>query len=157
MPTQLFVSDAKPLKRLLPVDEFLPIMFDRHLNSTWKNTFEVRNLEAWSAAPLLLFPTYYTGEEGYISDTEDSILINPSEGVKDTFDLTQRRITKSFVLISDSNGTIVEKKGNKEIYNENTSTDNDVLVEEDDIVNLDPNEILNTVAESLVDAVKTEL
>ncbi len=83
---QTFVLDAKPLKRLLPVDEFLPIMFDRHLNSTWKNTFEVRNLEAWSAAPLLLFPTYYTGEEGYISDTEDSILINPNEGVKDTFD-----------------------------------------------------------------------
>jgi len=125
--------DAKPLKRLLPVDEFLPIMFDRHLNSTWKNTFEIRNLEAWSAAPLLLFPTYYTGEEGYISDTEDSILINPNE---------------------DLNGTTVEKKGNKEAFNENAIVDN----EEDEIVNLDPNEILiNTVAESLADAVKTEL
>lgn len=61
-------------------------MFDRHLNSTWKNAFKLRNLEAWSAAPLILFPTYYTGEDGYISDTEDSILINHNEGVNDTFD-----------------------------------------------------------------------
>lgn len=60
------------------------------------------------------------------------------------------------VLISDSNGTTVEKKGNKEVYNE--SSDIESSVEEDEIVNLDPNEILiNAVAESLADAVKTEL
>ncbi|XP_037031591.1 glycosyltransferase 25 family member isoform X1 [Bradysia coprophila] len=129
--------DAKPLKRLLPVDEFLPIMFDRHQNATWKKAFEVRNLEAWSTAPLLLFPTYYTGEEGYISDTEDSVLINP---------------------IEDSNGTTVEKKGDKEFFNENVVDDKGSSVEEDEIVNLDPNDILlNTVKESLAEAVKTEL
>lgn len=72
--------------------------------------------------------------------------------------VSHRRIAKVFVLISDSNGTTVEKKGNKEIYSENTGLDNDALIEEDDIVNLDPTEMLmNTVAESLVDAVKTEL
>lgn len=30
---------------------------------------------ALSAAPLLLYPTHYTGEQGYISDTEDSGVI----------------------------------------------------------------------------------
>lgn len=129
-------------------------MFDRHLNSTWKKAFEVRNLEAWSAAPLILFPTYYTGEAGYISDTEDSILIDPNEGVADTFD-SDDELAKVFVLISDSNGKTVEKKGNKEIFNESTSDDSSL---EDEIVNIDPNEILmNTVADALADAVKSEL
>lgn len=63
---------AEPLKRLLPVDEFLPIMFDEHPNDTWKLKYETRNLNAWSSNPLLLYPTHYTGEDGYISDTEDS-------------------------------------------------------------------------------------
>jgi collagen beta-1,O-galactosyltransferase len=63
---------AEPLTRLLPVDEFLPIMFDQHPNDTWKMNYGNRNLVAWSVNPLLLFPTHYTGEEGYISDTEDS-------------------------------------------------------------------------------------
>lgn len=63
---------AEPLKRLLPVDEFLPIMFNEHPNDTWKHVYETRNLNAWSVNPLLLYPTHYTGDEGYISDTEDS-------------------------------------------------------------------------------------
>ncbi|XP_034471649.1 glycosyltransferase 25 family member [Drosophila innubila] len=63
---------AKPLENLIPVDEFLPIMFDRHPQKDWSSVFETRNLIAFSAAPLLLYPTHYTGESGYISDTEDS-------------------------------------------------------------------------------------
>lgn len=63
---------AEPLKRLLPVDEFLPIMFNEHPNDSWKLKYETRNLNAWSTQPLLLYPTHYTGEQGYISDTEDS-------------------------------------------------------------------------------------
>lgn len=65
---------------MLPVDEFLPIMFNQHENLTWKSEFELRNVVAWSASPLIVFPTHYTGDDGYISDTEDSILINPDEG-----------------------------------------------------------------------------
>ncbi|XP_059055397.1 glycosyltransferase 25 family member [Achroia grisella] len=67
--------DARPLTKVLPVDEFLPIMFDQHPNDTWKAHFPNRNLIALSAAPLLAFPIHYTGEEGYISDTEDSNII----------------------------------------------------------------------------------
>lgn len=67
-------------------------------------------------------------------------------------------MAKTFVFISDSNGTTpVDKKGNKEILNENAASNQESSIE-DEIVNLDPNDILiNTVAESLADAVKTEL
>lgn len=51
-------------------------MFDRHINESWKAAFPNRNLIAWSASPLLLFPTTYTGEDGYFSDTEESDLIS---------------------------------------------------------------------------------
>lgn len=47
-------------------------MFNRHPNEAWKNEFQQRNLIAFSSAPLLLYPTHYTGDDGYISDTEDS-------------------------------------------------------------------------------------
>ncbi|CAG4943098.1 unnamed protein product [Colias eurytheme] len=67
--------DAEPLAKLLPVDEYLPIMFDEHPTHEWSKHFPVRNLKALSAAPLLVHPTHYTGEEGYISDTEDSIVV----------------------------------------------------------------------------------
>ncbi|XP_054709347.1 glycosyltransferase 25 family member-like [Uloborus diversus] len=63
---------ANPLPKLVPVDEFLPIMFDRHPEETWKGYFPKRNLQAFSAHPLLVYPTHYTGEENYVSDTEDS-------------------------------------------------------------------------------------
>ncbi|XP_068617577.1 glycosyltransferase 25 family member [Battus philenor] len=68
--------DASPLDKLLPVDEFLPIMFDQHTNDTWKSYFPNRNLKAFSAAPLLVHPTHYTGQDGYISDTEDSTVVD---------------------------------------------------------------------------------
>lgn len=70
---------AEPLSKVLPVDEFLPIMFDQHPNETWKSYFTNRNILAYSAAPLLIHPTHYTGQDGYISDTEDSFIIEEEE------------------------------------------------------------------------------
>nr|CAH7758151.1 unnamed protein product [Callosobruchus chinensis] len=67
--------NADPLSRLVPVDEYLPILFDKHPQEDWKKHYPQRNLIALSAAPLLLYPTHYTGEKGYISDTEDSVVI----------------------------------------------------------------------------------
>ncbi|KAK9679700.1 hypothetical protein QE152_g39796 [Popillia japonica] len=61
--------------QLVPVDEYLPILFDKHPQDEWKSQYPVRNLKAYSAAPLLLYPTHYTGEKGYISDTEDSNIV----------------------------------------------------------------------------------
>lgn len=72
----IFFLAANPLQNLIPVDEYIPIMFGQHFNQTWKKAFDSNEkLTAWSAAPLILFPTRYTGEEGYISDTEESDLI----------------------------------------------------------------------------------
>ena len=75
----------EPLTKMVPVDEYLPIMYDRHPNQTWKESFANRNLRAFSVYPLLVHPTHYTGEDGYISDTEDTSTIDAaksrSEGI----------------------------------------------------------------------------
>lgn len=65
----------RPLEKMVAVDEFLPIMFDRHPNKRWLAYFEPRNLLAISAEPLLVEPLRYTGEPFYVSDTEDSEII----------------------------------------------------------------------------------
>ncbi|OQR67274.1 glycosyltransferase 25 family member-like [Tropilaelaps mercedesae] len=67
--------DGEPLSKMVPVDEYIPIMFDRHPQSGWKNAFQPRTLRAASAHPLLVYPTHYTGEENYFSDTEESPLV----------------------------------------------------------------------------------
>ncbi|KDR07691.1 hypothetical protein L798_02745, partial [Zootermopsis nevadensis] len=66
---------ARPLENLVPVDEYLPILFDKHPQDTWKGYYPQRDLVALSASPLLLYPTHYTGEKGYVSDTEDSTVM----------------------------------------------------------------------------------
>ncbi|MGH0154816.1 UNVERIFIED_CONTAM: hypothetical protein FKN15_027677 [Acipenser sinensis] len=47
--------------------------------------FDPRELLAFSAEPLLLFPTHYTGDAGYVSDTETSTIWN-NEGVETDWD-----------------------------------------------------------------------
>ncbi|KAK5859470.1 hypothetical protein PBY51_021025 [Eleginops maclovinus] len=65
---------ARPLNKMLPVDEFLPIMFNKHPRDEYLQYYEPRDLRAFSVQPLLLFPTHYTGEPGYFSDTETSTI-----------------------------------------------------------------------------------
>lgn len=69
--------DREPLKKMVPVDEYLPIMFDKHPNKDWSSQFEPRNLNAYTFYPLVVFPQRYTNEPGYISDTENSVLVTP--------------------------------------------------------------------------------
>uniref|UniRef100_A0A3P8S8S9 Collagen beta(1-O)galactosyltransferase 2b n=1 Tax=Amphiprion percula TaxID=161767 RepID=A0A3P8S8S9_AMPPE len=64
---------AQPFLKMLPVDEFLPIMFNKH-PVQYMSQFEPRDLKAFSVEPLLIYPTHYTGEPGYISDTETSTI-----------------------------------------------------------------------------------
>uniref|UniRef100_A0A8C2EHT1 procollagen galactosyltransferase n=1 Tax=Cyprinus carpio TaxID=7962 RepID=A0A8C2EHT1_CYPCA len=71
--------EAEPLSKMLPVDEFLPVMFNKHPVSDYMEQFETRDLKAFSAEPLLVFPTHYTGEAGYISDTETSTVWDNEE------------------------------------------------------------------------------
>uniref|UniRef100_A0A8D0W540 Cerebral endothelial cell adhesion molecule n=1 Tax=Sus scrofa TaxID=9823 RepID=A0A8D0W540_PIG len=63
---------SQPLRRMLPVDEFLPIMFDQHPNEQYKSHFWPRDLRAFSARPLLAAPTHYAGDAEWLSDTETS-------------------------------------------------------------------------------------
>ncbi|XP_041127124.1 procollagen galactosyltransferase 1-like [Polyodon spathula] len=76
---------ADPLGKMLPVDEFLPIMFNKHPVKKYMEHFEPRELLAFSAEPLLLFPTHYTGDAGYVSDTETSTIWD-NEGVETDWD-----------------------------------------------------------------------
>jgi collagen beta-1,O-galactosyltransferase len=45
-------------------------MYGRHPVQQWSSRFNSGKLKAFSAAPRLLYPSHYTGEKGYISDTE---------------------------------------------------------------------------------------
>ncbi|KAM9796137.1 procollagen galactosyltransferase 2 isoform X2 [Syngnathus typhle] len=66
--------NAKAFSKMLPVDEFLPVMFNKHPNVDYMSHYEPRDLRAFSVEPLLIYPTHYTGEPGYISDTETSTI-----------------------------------------------------------------------------------
>lgn len=41
----------------------------------WKSYYPERDLTILSANPLLIHPMHYTGEQGYISDTENSTIV----------------------------------------------------------------------------------
>lgn len=79
---------AQSFSKMLPVDEFLPIMFNKHPNAAYMSHFEARDLRAFSVEPLLLYPTHYTGEPGYFSDTETSTIWD-DEAVSTDWDRTQ--------------------------------------------------------------------
>ena len=61
---------------MIPVDEYITIMFDQFPIEHWKNNFHKRNLIAYSINPLLVNPAYYDGEVGHESDTENSSKIH---------------------------------------------------------------------------------
>ncbi|XP_035031073.1 procollagen galactosyltransferase 1 isoform X2 [Hippoglossus stenolepis] len=84
---------ADPLTKMLPVDEFLPVMYDKHPVSEYMGHFESRDLHAFSAEPLLVYPTHYTGEPGYISDTETSVVWD-NETVTTDWDRAKSRKTQ---------------------------------------------------------------
>ncbi|XP_055963968.1 procollagen galactosyltransferase 2 [Sorex fumeus] len=65
---------AEPFGKMLPVDEFLPVMYDKHPVAEYKEHYPRRDLRAFSAEPLLVYPTHYTGQPGYLSDTETSTI-----------------------------------------------------------------------------------
>ncbi|XP_076000111.1 procollagen galactosyltransferase 1 [Genypterus blacodes] len=90
---------AEPLKRVLPVDEFLPIMFNKHPVSDYMDQFETRDLKAFSAEPLLVYPTHYTGDTGYVSDTETSTVWD-NDKVRTDWDRTGAGKTQEQAKIS---------------------------------------------------------
>jgi len=76
--------NEKPLQKILPVDEYLPIMYDHHPNENWKSYFNNRKLKAYAFQPAIITPTHYFGEPNYISDTENTTILgreNPNTGL----------------------------------------------------------------------------
>ncbi|XP_018024600.1 glycosyltransferase 25 family member [Hyalella azteca] len=64
---------ANPLAHALPVDEFLPIMYDRTDLIKWKHLFPKRDLRAFIHNPPLLVQRFYKLDNGlYVSDTEET-------------------------------------------------------------------------------------
>lgn len=63
------------------------------LSSEYMEPFEKRDLHAFSAEPLLVYPTHYTGDAGYISDTETSVVWD-NETVKTDWDRAKSRKTQ---------------------------------------------------------------
>uniref|UniRef100_H3D9C5 procollagen galactosyltransferase n=1 Tax=Tetraodon nigroviridis TaxID=99883 RepID=H3D9C5_TETNG len=84
---------AEPLSKMLPVDEFLPVMYNKHPILEYMEPFKKRDLRAFSAEPLLVYPTHYTGEPGYVSDTETSVVWD-NETVKTDWDRAKSRKTQ---------------------------------------------------------------
>uniref|UniRef100_UPI00398140E0 hypothetical protein n=1 Tax=Salmonella sp. s51228 TaxID=3159652 RepID=UPI00398140E0 len=62
--------NQNPLQKIVALDEYFPIMYDKNPRLDWSNSFEPRNLKAFSAEPLLIEPTHYVGDKEYFSDTE---------------------------------------------------------------------------------------
>nr|XP_060630476.1 procollagen galactosyltransferase 2 [Anolis sagrei ordinatus] len=85
--------DAQPFGKMLPVDEFLPVMYNKHPVAKYMEYYEPRDLKAFSAEPLLVYPTHYTGQPGYLSDTETSTIWD-NETVATDWDRTLSRKTR---------------------------------------------------------------
>ncbi|XP_068605952.1 procollagen galactosyltransferase 1, partial [Brachionichthys hirsutus] len=98
---------AEPLKKVLPVDEFLPIMYNKHPVSDYMDEFETRDLKAFSAEPLLVYPTHYTGDQGYISDTETSTVWDNDEVHTDWDRARSRKTHEQAEISSEAQNTDV--------------------------------------------------
>ncbi|CAJ0580927.1 unnamed protein product, partial [Mesorhabditis spiculigera] len=77
--------DAKPLEQMIPVDEFLPVMYGKHPNKEWASAYdEFEKIKAFAIYPSVVFPQRYTFEPGYISDTESSAIVELLESHGET-------------------------------------------------------------------------
>eukprot|EP00794_Sanderia_malayensis_P015863 gene15863-17461_t len=112
--------NGDPLKQLVPVDEYIPVMFNDHPDTELLNKFPVRDLVALSAHPLLVYPTHYIGDEGYISDTETTTTVFEDEAA--VTNQTSNKTAKQEK--EDSNKTAKqEKEDTKPVELENTNPD----------------------------------
>ncbi|CAG2220126.1 GLT25D [Mytilus edulis] len=71
------IMRQNPLRKLAPIDELLPIMYNRHPMPEWKKLFKKRDLIAVSIHPLLIVPSWWFGETECISDSEVSETVSP--------------------------------------------------------------------------------
>ncbi|KAI0985404.1 hypothetical protein GJ496_003935 [Pomphorhynchus laevis] len=63
-------------RNLLPVDEFLPLMYDRQPMAYLKEFYpNWKPLSTFAFQPAIVQPTHYYGESSYISDTENTTIV----------------------------------------------------------------------------------
>lgn len=86
--------------------------FFSFVREKWKVQFAPRNLIALSAEPYLVYPTHYTGEPNYISDTEDSVVIEKGTIVEGNSD--EKIPDPNKELIKMDEGSILEAPPFKE-------------------------------------------
>lgn len=91
--------NQEPLKKIVPIDEYLPIMFDKQPNDYWSSFYSKRDLIAYAIQPSIVMPTHYFGEPGYISDTEQTPVLDKSK-----FEIP---------IVSDTNSLMNEHSFNK--------------------------------------------
>lgn len=96
---------AEPLGKMLPVDEFLPIMYNKHPQEDYKMFYEPRDLKAFSVEPLLIYPTHYTGEAGYVSDTETSVIWDNDDIATDWSDQLSGKTNEQGEIGSEAQNT----------------------------------------------------
>lgn len=63
--------NTKPLKKMVPVDEYVGIMYDKHTNEFYKKYFPKRHLNVYAMDPSIV-RVPGKGNTGWISDTENS-------------------------------------------------------------------------------------
>lgn len=82
---------------------FVVVFFFLHYillhRSDYMEQFETRDLKAFSAEPLLVYPTHYTGDQGYVSDTETSTVWD-NDKVRTDWDRARSRKTNEQAEIS---------------------------------------------------------
>lgn len=63
--------NTKPLQKMVPVDEFVGIMYNKHTNEFYKKYFPKRNLNVYAMDPPIV-SVRSKGNTGWVSDTENS-------------------------------------------------------------------------------------
>ncbi|KAM9207749.1 inactive glycosyltransferase 25 family member 3 isoform 1-T1 [Dugong dugon] len=106
---------SQPLHRMLPVDEFLPIMFDQHPNEKYKAHFWPRDLQAFSVQPLLTAPTHYAGDEGWLSDTETSSLWDDDSGRLISWSGSHKTLRDPRLYLASSSGHSLQPQPRDEL------------------------------------------
>lgn len=71
----------------------------RRFSKEWLEKFFPRDVTALSANPLFVEPLKYIGEEGYVSDTEDSLPITESKQEASSVEVCVSSIRLHVVLL----------------------------------------------------------
>ena len=116
---------SNPLRRLLPVDEYLPLMFGVHSNQSLIKLFSdygpYEKVNSLSVSPLIIKPTHFVGDSKYISDTEHSLKIVNEENKQ-----IMTQIHKSFDHDNENDNVFDEEFDDDE--DDNVSIDDNIKI-----------------------------